>query len=85
MKIIISPAKKMNVVPDILSYKDLPVFINQADRLKEELQMYSLSELQKLFACNEKIARLNYERYRTMNLYEMLSPAILSYEGGRAP
>ena len=71
----------MNVVSDILSYKDLPVFINQADRLKQELQTYSLSELQKLFACNEKIARLNYERYRTMNLYEMLSPAILSYEG----
>ena len=81
MKIIISPAKKMNVVPDILPYKDLPVFINQADRLKQELQTYSLSELQKLFACNEKIAGLNYERYRTMNLYEMLSPAILSYEG----
>ena len=38
MKIIISPAKKMNVVPDILPYKDLPVFINQADRLKQELQ-----------------------------------------------
>lgn len=81
MKIIISPAKKMNVVPDILPYRDLPVFINQADRLKQELQTYSLSELQKLFACNEKIASLNYERYRTMNLYEMLSPAILSYEG----
>ena len=71
----------MNVVPDILPYRDLPVFINQADRLKEELQMYSLSELQKLFACNEKIARLNYERYRTMNLYDLPYPAFLSYEG----
>lgn len=81
MKIIISPAKKMNVVPDVLPYEALPIFIDRAEQLKEELRRYSLPELQKLFVCNEKIARLNYERYRNMDLYQMLSPAILSYEG----
>lgn len=81
MKIIISPAKKMNCVPDLLPYEGKPVFIKKAERLMYELQKYSLPQLQQLFACNESIAQLNYERYQHMNLYQTLSPAILSYEG----
>lgn len=81
MKIVISPAKKMNCVTDLLPYEGRPIFIKKAERLMYALQKYSLPQLQKLFACNESIARLNYERYQHMNLYQTLSPAILSYEG----
>lgn len=81
MKIIISPAKKMNVVADILPYEKLPVLIEKTEILKQKLQILSRSELKTLLMCNEQIASLNYERYQRMNLQRGLSPAILSYEG----
>ncbi|MGN0308543.1 MAG: peroxide stress protein YaaA, partial [Lachnospiraceae bacterium] len=37
--------------------------------------------LQKLWACNDKIAQQNIQRLETMELDKNLTPAILSYEG----
>ena len=45
------------------------------------LKKYSYDDFKKLLACNDEIAKLNYSRYKDMNLYKNLSPAILSYEG----
>ena len=81
MKIIISPAKKMNIDTDKLDYKDIPVFLDQTEYILSWLRDHSLSELQKLWGCNEKIAKQNYERIRNMDLRSGLSPAIISYEG----
>ena len=41
----------------------------------------SYEEAKKLWGCNEKLARQNFERFRTMDLRRNLTPAILSYEG----
>lgn len=81
MKIILSPAKKMNVNTDILEYKDMPVFMDKAKEILKYLQSKSYTELKKLWGCNDKIAEQNIERLKDMDLYNNLTPAIISYEG----
>lgn len=81
MKVIISPAKKMRVDTDNAEAVGVPVYIKDTTRLLEFLKGYSLEELQKLFAANKDITKLNYDRYQTMNLGERLTPAVLSYVG----
>ena len=81
MRIIISPAKKMNVDTDSLPVRDLPAFLEQTEELCRELQSKSPEELQKLWKCNDQIAALNVERLRQMDLRRSLTPAVLAYEG----
>ena len=81
MRIIISPAKKMNVDTDSLPVRDLPAFLEQTEELCRELQSKSPEELQKLWKCNDQIAALNVERLRQMDLHRNLTPAVLAYEG----
>lgn len=81
MRIIISPAKKMNVDTDNFAVEALPRFLADTERLKEAMQAMSDRELQTLWKCNDAIAKLNVERLRDMDLWRNLTPAILSYEG----
>ena len=81
MRIIISPAKKMNVDPESLEYQGLPVFLKDTEILKGYMSSLSYEEAKKLWGCNEKLATQNYERFQHMKLTEGLTPAILSYEG----
>ena len=81
MRIIISPAKKMNADTDSLPARDLPAFLEQTEELCRELQSKSPEELQKLWKCNDQIAALNVERLRNMDLHRNLTPAVLAYEG----
>lgn len=81
MRIIIAPAKKMNVDVDSFTPDGLPQFLAETERLKAALQGMSPKELQTLWKCNDAIAKLNVERLRTMDLYRHLTPAILAYEG----
>ena len=81
MKIIISPAKKMNIDNDSLVHQDLPVFLNRTELLCKRLKEMSYAELKALWKCNDKIAALNVERLQHMDLRKNLTPAILSYEG----
>lgn len=81
MKIILSPAKKMNVNLDILEYNRLPEFLEQTEEILAWLKSKTHEELQKLWGCNDKIAKQNFERLTYMNLRKQLTPAVLSYEG----
>ena len=81
MKIILSPAKKMNVDLNTLDYVNLPEHIQQAEQIMNWLKLKSREELQELWRCNDKIAAQNFERLNHMELRERLTPAILSYEG----
>lgn len=81
MRIIISPAKKMNIDTDTFCYENLPRFLEETGRLMEWIQGLSFEEMQKLWCCNDKIAELNYQRFCDMNLYKNLTPALISYEG----
>lgn len=81
MRIILSPAKKMNVNTDDLAPCGLPAFMEQTEEIVHFLQGLSYGEAKKLWACNDRIAEQNYDRLQQMDLYHQLTPAILSYEG----
>lgn len=81
MKIILSPAKKMNTVLDVLDYMDLPEHLQQTEEIMCWLKEKSYDELKKLWCCNDKIAEQNFRRLEYMSLRSGLTPAILSYEG----
>ena len=81
MRIILSPAKKMNEDSDTMEPLGLPALINQTEEVLLWMRRQSHEDLQKLWKCNDKIAKQNVERVEHMNLYSRLTPAILSYEG----
>lgn len=81
MKIIISPAKKMNVCEEWISPPQLPIFLKKAERLKNYIRSLSRSEVSEMWKCNEKLTELNYQRFQQMDLYRNLTPALLAYEG----
>lgn len=81
MKIIISPAKKMNIHTDLFDNQGLPVLIEESDYLTRRIQALSYGEAKALWRCNDKLAQLNYERFRAMDTRASLTPALLSYQG----
>ena len=81
MKIIISPAKKMNMDTDSLPWRDLPAFLPKTEELARVLQGMGYGELKKLWKCNDSIAAVNVERLANMDLRTRLTPAVLAYEG----
>lgn len=81
MKIIISPAKKMNVDTDGVASNSIPVYFEQAGVLRNYLRDLKFSELKSLLSCNDKIAELNFNRLQNMDLVDVLTPALLAYEG----
>ena len=81
MRIIISPAKKMNTDTDSLPVRDLPTFLPRTEEILRVLRSKSAEELQALWKCSDRIAAQNVERLRTMDLRSRLTPAVLAYEG----
>lgn len=81
MKIIISPAKKMNVDTDTFAWKSLPVFLEKTEILMDWVKSLSFEEAKKLWSCNDKLAELNFRRFGEMDLKKNLTPALVSYEG----
>ncbi|MDD5948894.1 MAG: peroxide stress protein YaaA [Lachnospiraceae bacterium] len=81
MRIIMSPAKKMNTDLDSLEPIGLPMYMKQTEQILQFMQQQSHEDLQKMWKCNDKIAQQNFERLAHMDLYHNLTPAILSYEG----
>ena len=81
MRIIISPAKKMNVDNDSLPQQGLPVFLSKTKILLQELQNKDLPELKKLWKCSDKLAQTSFEQLWKIKLEGVLTPAILAYDG----
>ena len=81
MKIILSPAKKMNINIDILEPIGLPTFIDKSTEILAWLKDKSKDELKELWKCNNTMVEQNVKRIENMDLYHRLTPAILSYEG----
>ena len=59
MRIIISPAKKMNIDTDSFAPEALPQFLPEAEQLKATLQGMPAQELQILWKCNDALTVLN--------------------------
>ena len=81
MRFIISPAKQMRVDTDSFVCTELPVFTDRAEILKDWIRSLSYEEQKTLWACNDKIARQNAERFAHMDLTKSLTPALLAYDG----
>ena len=80
MKVIISPAKKMNVDTDF-EIRHLPSFLEKTEFIMKYMQGLSWEEAKSLWKCNDKIAKNSSEYFLDMNLKEILTPALLAYEG----
>lgn len=81
MKIIISPAKRMEECQDLFAPGAYPEFLEQTKLLYEALKAMEEGELGKLFRANAQITRQNYLRYQEMCLERAATPALLSYVG----
>lgn len=81
MKMIISPAKKMNIDTDTADWRDMPVYLERARTLMKYMQNQDYATCKAIWKCNDKLAELNYRRFQEMNLERALTPAVLSYEG----
>lgn len=81
MKIILSPAKKMITDTDSIEPVALPEFVDKTTELLSWLKDKSKEELKAIWKCNDKIAEQNFYRLENLDLYHILTPAVLSYEG----
>ena len=72
MKIIISPAKKMVEDTDTIALKTLPEFMEKTAVLKSYINGLTYEEAKALWQCNDMIASLNFERFKTMDLNRRL-------------
>lgn len=81
MRIIISPAKKMNVDTDTAAYRGLPKYLDRAEYLMTYMKRQDYAGCRAVWKCNDALAELNYRRFQEMDLTKNLTPAILSYEG----
>ena len=78
MKIIISPAKKMNVDTDTAPCRGLPVYMDRARVLMEYMRTLDRGRCRAVWKCSEPLAELNYRRFQEMDLERSLTPAVLS-------
>lgn len=81
MKIIISPAKKMEECSDMFEPGGFRCFRTGQKRLHEQMLLHVGRGLKELFKANDRITRENFERYQAMDLDRALTPALLSYVG----
>ena len=81
LRIITAPAKKMRVVDAPPWPVREPAFLERTERLMRAIQALSLDEAQALWACSDRLAQLNYERFQQMDLARDTTAAVISYEG----
>lgn len=81
MRIIISPAKKMNIDTDTLAFRSMPSFLSETEELLAWMRRLTFAEAKAIWKCNDKIAEQNYRRFQEMDLERNLTPAVIAYEG----
>ena len=81
MRIIISPAKKMEVDNDTIVHRQMPVFLEETKILSDYLKSLSYEELKSIWKSSDKLAEQNFNKIKERNLHKNLTPAILSYQG----
>lgn len=81
MRIIISPAKNMSKENIFLKYNSLPIFLDKTQQILSLLKKKSPEELKNIWKCNDKILKENLKRIDEIDLFNNLTPAILTYDG----
>lgn len=81
LRFIISPAKKMRVIDAPPWPVREPRFLDRTERLMQAVQALSREEAKALWACSDRLANLNFERFASMELSGSTTAAVISYEG----
>lgn len=81
MKIVIAPAKKMQVDQDSFAVESKPVFLERAQILWDFLKSRDFDQLKEIWKANDKIVRENMERLKYEELDQQLTPAMMAYNG----
>ena len=81
LRFITSPAKKMRVVDAPPWPVREPEFLDRAAELMQAVRTLSRDEAKSLWACSDRLADLNYERFQNMDLTHDTTAAVISYEG----
>lgn len=67
LKVLLSPAKKLNLTADTALKKTSPIFIKQAQKLNAKLKNQSPKDLMKLMKLSQKLGDLNWKRNQNWN------------------
>ena len=82
MKIIISPAKKLNNQVNIIDDFSNIEFAQEAEFLVKEIQKLSKIAMQNLMGLSDKLTELNYQRFQRWSLQsDHMIPAIYMFKG----
>lgn len=81
LKIIVSPAKKMNMIDEYNCEITSPVFMEYTKHLHSILKDMPREMLKSLWQCSDKLTDQNYDRLQTYSLENNRTPALLAYEG----
>ena len=81
LRFIISPAKKMRTVDAPPWPAREPMVLERTEALMRAVRALSRDEAQRLWACSDRLADLNYERFRAMDLRHDTTAAAICYEG----
>lgn len=65
MLVLLSPAKKLNENHAVLENATIPQFVDEAEKLINNLRKYSPKKLGKLMSLSDALAELNVERYQS--------------------
>lgn len=86
MKVLLSPAKKLEEYADFPNYDyTIPLFAQQTEELVAVLQEWEVKDFATIMKLSDKLAELNYERYQNwiapFQLSDRRRPAIFSFDG----
>ncbi len=85
MKIVISPAKSLNIESNLPTKQNsTPCFLAEANRIIELLKDKSPAEISQLMSISDKLGNLNWERnqnFKTSFNEENARPAIYTFDG----
>lgn len=81
MKILISPTKTMKTAVSSEGVPGKPIFLEKTSSIIQAVQALSYEEAKKLWNCNDALARLNFDRFQSMNVLQNTVPAVSLYDG----
>ena len=84
MLVLLSPAKTLDFEPWTAGACTKPLLLRESKQLVDELRKYSKTQLAKLMNLSDKLADLNYQRFRDFRLpfnKSNAKPALLAFTG----
>lgn len=81
MKILLSPAKKLNFGATDCKIKTTPLFLDKTEELVHKMKSLSANKIADLMHLSPALANLNYERFQNFKETEEIKQAILAFDG----